>query len=258
MTVHLVTYYTTTHKANYLVDSAHLHGITIQNLATTTKWNGLQDKLLAIRQFVKTLDSNDIVCFVDAYDVIVNSDLETIEKVFKVAKCDILFGAEQQLDPPVFSIDSYPQSPTPFRFLNSGVYIGYVHAIQRMVNTDSFLHMNDQEYCNRYFLDNRQSENISLDTGTQLALNMFKVSWNMLSISEGNITFEFNNTIPCFIHFNGLSYLYFSKDFQRTDDGFRHVENSTSTRLLDTLVKAKQLTKENAINCYLTGKGHTY
>ena len=156
------------------------------------------------------------------------------------------------MDPPTLPRDSFPASPTDLRFLNSGVYIGYVDAIKRMLSWGDFLNKNDQEYVSEYFLSHQDSA--TLDVHASLVLNMFGVPWQTLKIEGGHIYYEEQNIDPCFLHFNGQSYTDTYKDF--VDGKFK--ENGSSTRLLTTLVESMDLSRNRDIVCYLTGKGHTY
>jgi hypothetical protein len=250
--LHVFTYSTSELRVQPLLASASQHGLIIKNLATTTKWNGLQDKLLAMVACLNELPPSDIVCFVDAYDVIANCSSNELLARFKAKNTNLWIGAEMYMDPPTLSRDSFPKSPTDLRFLNSGVYIGYVSALKHMLSWGDFLNKNDQEYVSEYFLSHQDST--TLDVHANLVLNMFGVPWQTLKIEGGHVYSEDKNIDPCFLHFNGQSYTDTYKDF--VDGKFK--ENGSSTRLLTTLVEAMDLTKNHDIVCYLTGKGHTY
>jgi len=250
--LHVFTYSTSEERVRPLLASAKQHGLVITNLAKTATWNGLQDKLLAMVASLNSLPSSDIVCFVDAYDVIANCSSNELLARFKAKDTKLWIGAEINMDPPTLSRDSFPASPTDLRFLNSGVYIGYVSAIKQMLSWGDFLNKNDQEYVSEYFLSHQDSA--TLDVHASLVLNMFGVPWQTLKIEGGHVYSEDKNIEPCFLHFNGQSYTDTYKDF--VDGKFK--ENGSSTRLLTTLVESMELSSKHDIVCYLTGKGHTY
>jgi hypothetical protein len=250
--LHVFTYSTSEVRVQPLLASAKQHGLDIKNLATTTLWNGLQDKLLAMVGCLNGLPSSDIVCFVDAYDVIANCSSNELLARFKAKDTELWIGAEINMDPPTLPMDSFPTSPTDLRFLNSGVYIGYVHAIKNMLSWGDFLNKNDQEYVSEYFLSHQDS--VTLDVHASLVLNMFGVPWQTLKIEGGHVYSEDKGIEPCFLHFNGQSYTDTYKDF--VDGKFK--ENGSSTRLLTALVESMDLSSKHDIVCYLTGKGHTY
>ncbi len=256
--LHVYTYYTSTHQARVLLDSAAIHGLPIQNLATTTAWNGLQDKLLAMQRVLDTLSDTDICCFVDAYDVVVNCNTDTLLQRFLASGVDLLFGAETQLDPPFMPVEAYPTADTPFRFLNSGVYIGRVAAIRAMMAWGDCRGMNDQEYAARYWLHVRGTEPVRLDTRCQIALNMWAVPWAQLQIRGGDIHYTPFQVSPCFVHFNGGSYRDLYRDFVRRDGAFVFVENPDEWETLEACVRFKQATLVSGEVEYLEGRGHTY
>lgn len=257
--LHVFTYYTNPEKAACLLESAALHGLSIQNLATGSEWHGLQDKLIAMKAKIESLPDDDVCCFIDAYDVIVNTNETRLLEAFNHYGAEILFGAETQLDPPIVPRSEYPESMSPFRFLNSGVYIGRVAALKRMFAWGDFLGLNDQEYANRYFLAKREEHTLKLDGCCFMVLNMWTVPWNRLEFRDGYIMFNEIDVFPCFVHFNGLSFLDFIRDFQSHDGGRRYVPNPRDHDTLRECVSLKIKTaQEDGLVEYLQGHGHTY
>ena len=97
--LHVFTYSTSELRVQPLLASASQHGLTIKNLATTTTWNGLQDKLLAMVACLNELPPSDIVCFVDAYDVIANCSSNELLARFKAKNMGLWIGAEINMEP---------------------------------------------------------------------------------------------------------------------------------------------------------------
>lgn len=259
MALHFYTYSTSPEKAYYLFETAKFHGITIENLSPGTAWNGLKDKCIAMIAKVNSLPDDDIICFLDAYDVIVNADAETILKTFKEAKCEILFGAETNLCPESLNEYPYPESPTIFRYMNTGVYVGYVRAIRKMLQWGKFT-SNDQEYMNLYFLKNNNGKdvNVCLDYYSKLALNMVGIPWSELRIENGLVSLKQTNTVPCIVHFNGMSFLDLNKDYVRQGDSLSFFYDKVYDRTFISILSSKMVTKTCDIVCYLTGRGSSY
>ena len=90
MTLHCFTYFTDSEEAKWLYESQKLHGVQFENLSKTTEWKGLEDKLHGVKERLQTLPEDDIVCFVDAYDVLVNCSKERILEVFHESKSNLL------------------------------------------------------------------------------------------------------------------------------------------------------------------------
>jgi hypothetical protein len=260
MALHICTYFTQPEKAAYLFETAKLHGTVVENLSTTSTWNGFQDKLFAMRKKISSLDDDDILCFVDSYDLLVNASPEKILETFKQEECDILYGAEMVLFPFHLDKETYPKSFTQFRFLNSGCYIGYVRALKKVLNDERVNTIkDDQEFMHTYFLENHERENIKVNTTTTFVINMEKVPWDKLVIQNGEAKYEAFNTVPCFLHFNGMSFLDVQKDFIQMGDnqrGFNYY--GVYHTLFSAILGAKMLTKSTDTVVKLTGRGHTY
>lgn len=258
--LHVYTYSTSPEKVQFLMESAKLHNLSIENLSTTLQWTNFRDKLNAMQKKIDSLPRDDIVCFLDAYDILVNAPSEKIIESFKKMNTDILFGAEIILWPPKLHElkDQYPESPTPFRFLNSGCYIGYVHAIQEMLSWSDFGD-DDQEYCNKYFLQHRTTKQIKLDTHAEFVLNMQQVPWQTLNVENGVIFFLGFNTTPCFLHFCGMSYMDVEKDFVELGDNKRgFTYGKVYSRTFLALITAKFISERSPLRLQLTSNGHTY
>jgi hypothetical protein len=262
--IHFVTYHTSNEKSKYLYDSAAFHKIEIKNLARSDHWVGLRDKLIGLRDFVTTLPSDDIVCFLDAYDGIVNASKDEFMTKFLETKTEIIFGAEINLHPDSLHSLAYPESSTAMRYLNSGFYIGYVRALQKFVGNKRFEEFdkdyNDQEYFNRYYIENYQKENIKLDTQCDFVINMNKVPWNSLQTHSGLVhtTFQDLNKRPLFIHFNGMSYLDVDKDCVRNGNTVSFNYHQMYHRTFFAIINSKILTSRCDVVCLLTGRGMTY
>ena len=66
----------------YLVDSCKKNGIPLTVLGYGEKWTGFCFKFDKMIQYLKKLDPNDVVCFIDGYDVICVRNLREMTDVF--------------------------------------------------------------------------------------------------------------------------------------------------------------------------------
>jgi hypothetical protein len=255
--LHIYTYSTSPEKANYLFKSAEFHGVKITNLSKTNIFVDFKQRLQAMKEEFERLPSNDIVCFIDAYDVIVNSGEKEMLERFLASGCDLLYGAETNLFPDSIPRESYPESHTPFRFLNAGCYIGYVHAVCKMLSWGSYT-TNDQEYANLYFLEKNKEHNVKLDKDSKFVLNMTGVPWNALILQNGLSYFTQTKNAPCFLHFNGMSFMDIQKDYILHENKLLFDYHKVYDTTFAALLNAKKLSKEHPIVCQLTGKGSTY
>ena len=207
--LHVISFATDPSRLEYLNNSAELNKLKIHYLMAS-KWNGYTDKITYTRKFLETVDPNDIVCFIDAYDVLAVGSYDEIVEKFKSYNCDLLLGSELNSFPEHYK-NHYPtmQSPTNYLYVNSGGYIGYAHAISKLMlwkdhTTIERICENggDQTYFIEYFLQN-PSEKIRLDTYQKIFQNMHWVSWNEFYIQNGRFVNTILNEKPCFIHYNG-------------------------------------------------------
>jgi len=166
-----------------------------------------------MKQYTEKLPLDDIVCFIDGYDVLVNSDKASMVRKFKEYECDLLLGAELNCYPAKHksAMDSATTNEAVFyRYINSGGYIGYNRAIRDLLFWKSEGEMaaicadgGDQEYVAEYYLANRHEKNIRLDSSCEIFQNMHLVDWKCIQWHDGVAHNTVMGTTPCFIHFNG-------------------------------------------------------
>ena len=210
--LHIWTFSTDDNKLVDLVRSATMHGIEL-NVVKSNVWNGFEDKIKGMLSVVDNYADDDIVCFIDAYDVLINSPPSEIIRLFREFNSDFVLSAELNCFPEKFR-NLYSQSQwTNFHYVNSGGYIGYKHAVKDFLTWKSLPDIveickdgGDQAYLTTYYLENKGSKSIVLDSDCKLFLSMFGVDWSEISIYRGNIYNEILKNQPCFIHFNGGSW----------------------------------------------------
>lgn len=66
----------------YLVESCERHGQKLEVLGFDEKWQGFNWRFKKMISYLKTLPKNDIVCFVDGYDVICCRNLKEMPNMF--------------------------------------------------------------------------------------------------------------------------------------------------------------------------------
>jgi hypothetical protein len=207
--LHIITFATDPSRLQYLKDTAELNQLHIHYIMKST-WNGYVDKIIYTKEFLDTVDNNDIVCFIDAYDVLSLGSYHEILEKFKSYECDLLLGCELNSYPDRYK-PMYPpvECNTNYLYINSGGYIGYKHAISKVLewkDTKTIASIcengGDQTYFIEYFLHN-PSPRIKLDHFQKIFQNMHWVSWNEFYIQRGRFINTILNEKPCFIHYNG-------------------------------------------------------
>lgn len=149
--------------------SATAHNIDLNILGLGERYEKHGKKISFVRQFLNALSENDIVLYVDAYDVIFLSDTEKILNQFLNFKTQILFAAEYNFG---FHPDynpfkkhltylNYPKSNTLYRFLNAGTFIGYRDALVSLFDQ---LNLSENDYCDQGIFSTAFSKKPSLLT----------------------------------------------------------------------------------------------
>ena len=200
---------------------------------------------------ISHLPDDDIVCFIDAYDVLINNSMDTLVNRFKEMQCDVVISAEINCYPSIYKkdyddiISHKLKKNTHNIYLNSGGYIGYKWAINEILNWKNvdevtsktsdqayFIEfllqcqlinvINDPSYFssnlpNLLHIDNMVFSNpqcgikLKLDHKSIIFQSMCKLPFSQFTIKGGKVVNKGNKNAPCFIHFNGKSHFYHGK-----------------------------------------------
>ena len=167
------------------VESAIRHDVDIILLGWGVKWTGLSQKLEAAHSFAKSLPEKDVILFTDAYDVMFTAKTSAIYERFLAlsarTKSRIIFSAECGCWPHVMEdkeicLSKYPVSPTPYRYLNSGTWIGYAEEsavmLQEIISEagKDFANANDQKLVADMYMEGRNG--IKLDFYNEIFQSM--------------------------------------------------------------------------------------
>ncbi len=185
--------------------------VSIEIIGLGCKWQGFGNKPLWLREKIlqNKLEPQDLVLFVDAYDVVCQSDLCNIVGLFKSFNKQIVFGAERGCHPDPSLADQFPPSPTSMRFTNSGGFIGYAQEILRMVDQSGIQpHEDDQNMACVYSIKN--PERVGLDYRAEIFLNLYSVDQTELeTIGQSPTTlgkayrWQETGRVPLILHGNG-------------------------------------------------------
>lgn len=194
-----------------LLDSCNRVGIKIDVLgAEMKKYRGNGEKLLLMIDYLKNLPGNDLVLFVDAYDVLIVADEETIINNFLDANAPFVISVERNCWPFPRLAKMYPKSPTSFFAINSGSYIGYVWAVKNILNELQPInpYKSDQGAITLHYFNNR--DKYKFDYYCELFLPLFLVREDELIVNKAkcSVTLRETQTTPCIIHGNGTSIIY--------------------------------------------------
>ena len=173
------------------------------NIGLGKKYVDLFSKFEALKEFITKIDPNEIVIFVDGYDVVQKrDDLSIFENIFAGSGFDLIFSAETYCWPNPWIAYQFPMVPLAkvgpsimYRFPNSGTFVGRAHAIKKMLEWDTYrISHDDQGYVHDFFLRNRDVK-VGLDVEQVLFQTGTGVRWWVIDQSQA-----------WFVHFNGKSH----------------------------------------------------
>lgn len=206
------------------MQSAEAYGLSVNVLGMGETWEGGDMryrgggyKINLFRQALKPYqhDSSLLVMFTDSYDVIFLGAKENIIQNFKTFNASIVFAAEVYCWPEKFLADSYPKTESPYKYLNSGGFIGYAKQLYNLLSENRLKNKDDdQQYFTRLFLDKdiREKYKIRLDhkatifqcaSGATDHLKLIETSDNYYALNN-----EITGSQPLVLHGNGPSKLY--------------------------------------------------
>ncbi len=188
-----------------LLDSCERLGIEIDVLGLGKPYRSNIEKIRYIRNYVKEMPGDDVVLFLDGYDTLVLADKEAILQKFLAFNVPFVISTERICWPLVDLADQFPISPTSFRYINSGVMIGYVKSIKHIFNGINLVTRirSDQSLLSTYFLNNNNF--FCLDYFSELSLSLFGINGNEIEFDYENKSVRCleTNSFPCIIHDNG-------------------------------------------------------
>lgn len=146
----------------WLKESCDRYNTELITLGMNEKWLGYNWKLLKMKKYLEQLDDNEIVMFVDAYDVILLDDPHKLEQKFIQSDKKIIVGCEKKnryLTLGYIVFDTCDNKP-----LNSGTYIGYVKYLKQMlkeiIEKNNNPSLDDQKLMIKYC---KKNKNIHID-----------------------------------------------------------------------------------------------
>jgi hypothetical protein len=203
----------------YLKQSAEKHGHDLIVLGWGEKWQGFTWRFSLMREYLKTVPDDEVVCFIDGYDVIVLEGPQEIEQKYRtlVGQNTNRIVISKETIPEDFVGGSYVTimqsaifTKCNNHFINAGTYIGTAKALRNVYSSvckelgcsDG---KDDQvllgEYCNinkEMFLADEKNSIFLVRTDP---LRKVLVGENNIQV-KGNILF-YNNTKPSILHAPG-------------------------------------------------------
>lgn len=196
--------------------SARKYGFEIRNLAHPGEYTGLISKPKILKKALDCAEiGSELILFIDAWDTLFLDDPAKAIDILSQSGADLLFNSEKTFFPS-FEPDPYQDPGTPYKYLNSGVFIGRKDTIHQWLkeldldnipddykNPDgSWHHENDQEYFLKLFP--KTGLNVKLDTNCRLCQTLHAVLPDEVEIIQGpRLVNKLTGSLPLIAHANG-------------------------------------------------------
>lgn len=231
------------------LESAIRHDYDLVILGWGVKWKGLSQKLEAAQSYAASINANDLMLFTDAFDVLFAERPIVVQTEFEKLKADIVFSGECGCWPHVMEkkgrpcFEAYPKAPTPYRYLNSGTWIGRASKASAMLKEvikeagADFANANDQKLVADFYIAGRfgivldfynkifQSMHMTLDP----PLPHCDPTQDVQVTGDGRFYNKLTKSRPAIFHFNGGG-----KKVHLKMEGqvwYKHKENNTPEKI---------------------------
>lgn len=187
-----------------LLDSCRRFDVDIDILGLGLPYRGNGQKLIQFQKFLERFEDYEVAVLVDAYDLLILASKKTILEKFLSKNVPCIISAETNCYPFGDLAHRFPNSPTPFKYINTGTIIGYVGHLKRMIQNMSPISEadDDQGQWMKYYV-NHQDE-IVLDYYCEFAIPMFQVELSDLKINKATSSVDclLTGTTPMMVHGN--------------------------------------------------------
>ncbi|XP_041859070.1 procollagen-lysine,2-oxoglutarate 5-dioxygenase 1 isoform X2 [Melanotaenia boesemani] len=198
--------------------SAKHFNYSVKVLGRGQKWKGGDymsapgggQKVRLLKEALQNMKTEEqILLFIDSYDVVFASGPKELLKKFQQAKHKVVFSSESLIWPDRHLEDKHPHVREGNRFLGSGGFIGYLPNIKEMVaNWTGADNNSDQLFFTKIYTDpdKRKFFNITLDSKCRLFQNLHgALDEVVLKFENGRVRARnvMHDTLPAIIHGNG-------------------------------------------------------
>ncbi len=208
----------TTERLNTLIDSCQKHHIELTVLGLGLPYPGNATKLVRVAEYLETLEDDDIVMFIDAFDTLVVADKDVILEKFLRLNSPFIMSAEKICIMPKCRKDKFcdnPKMKSPFKFINSGSYIGYVRNLKAWLDDIQPLNpgTSDQRQITIHYFNKKKF--FTIDHKCDLFLSLFAVKDNEVVIDPVAQVVRCLTTEsePSVLHANGGSFRLLDKAY---------------------------------------------
>ena len=170
-------------------------------------------KVVLLKEYLEQFDDDDkrYIIFSDCYDAVLSSPPNLIVSKFRQLQqsfdADIIFSAEAKIWPDYSLASEFPDVGTPYKFLNSGGFMGSIKNIKKLIKTPIESYDDDQLYYQYEYLKSVRKETslkIKLDAKAEI-FQTLSSHFEQITIDNGisKVKNNLTNTTPMVIHGNG-------------------------------------------------------
>lgn len=202
-----------------LVESCQRNGLELVVLGYGKPWQGFAWRFLLVKDFMETIHNEDIVMFVDAYDMISTQPSEVVKQRFLSFNAPIVMSVENMKDRSFISTLMRNQVFGYCKKANvcGGAYMGYVYALKKLYSylQEHFDHHHfeklddqrlltfvcqDEKFVHQYIKYDYDSSifyNLELETYPH---HVFQPLKNIHYVQNNQLYLKKTTSSPCFIH----------------------------------------------------------
>lgn len=184
------------------------------------KFRGLATKPRYVVKYLmeqKVSDSTPVI-FSDCWDVLFEDSPQVVWEKFHGFKCEVVINAENNCFPLVELREQFDalDSSTPYRYLNSGFFVGYKGAIISMLQASGALnppedyqeagkwhHFEDQSPLQKLFLAEGEARSMKLDRNGELCCTLGGAELTHFDFNGEKIRNTLTGSTPSVWHANG-------------------------------------------------------
>ena len=203
-----------THDSGYLKwleESCKRYNVNLIKLGWGQKWQGFAWRFTLMINYLKSIDKDELVIFIDAYDVLLLRPLDDIEETFnsiiKISNKKIIISCENNNNAllKIFGHIQFGQCKS--LGINSGTYMGRAKDLLDIYNKltlDTNFKNHDDDQVLFTTMCNNNNDLFYIDSDHNIFLIVISLSMNNMSLDGINIDknkkLTFNNSTPYFIH----------------------------------------------------------
>lgn len=178
-----------------------------------TRGPGGGHKVVLFKKYLDQFDDDDerLILFSDCYDAVVSGSPDQVLSKFNNIRentgCDVMFSAEALLWPDESIADQFPDVGTPYKYLNSGGFIGSIKSLKKLTVQSIESSDDDQYYYQMEYLKSWRGEsdlNIILDDFAYI-FQTLSSHFDQIKIDydQSKVINELTDSRPLIIHGNG-------------------------------------------------------